>query len=56
MGKAELLQYMRRVARSIEENIERLEEHGDDEKIRRLADGIQTFYVSLFDQIGGMFV
>ena len=54
MDKAEILEYVHSVARSIEENIERfIPEEGKDDKIKKLADGIKTFYISLFDRRKG---
>ena len=55
MSKAELLKYVRGVARSIEANIERLKDHDDEKVIKRIADGINKFYVSLFDRKGGTY-
>ncbi len=52
MAKEQVLDFVRRIARSIEQNLEKLQE--DDARIKKLANGIQTFYVSLFDDKKGI--
>jgi hypothetical protein len=52
MAKEQVLDFVRRIARSIEQNLEKLQE--DDAKLKKLANGIQTFYVSLFDDKKGI--
>ncbi len=53
MAKEEVRKYVRGVLRSMEENFEKLE---DGEKIKKLFNGMHTFYVSLFDDEKGIIV
>ena len=47
-----MVKYVRNVARSIEENIERLTDR-DGKVIKKIADEMQAFYLSLFDRKKG---
>ncbi len=52
MAKEQVLDFVHRIACSIEQNLEKLQE--DDARIKKLANRIQTFHVSLFDHKKGI--